>query len=134
MDSVDLNPYASPLATGTTSPKTATTWPKTADARIRVTRTTNYADRLRAYRINIDGVEAARIRAAENVEIPVSGGHHRISARIDWCGSPAIEFDISPGETLEFECGSNLRGIRILLAIIYTSLLRDEYLTLRLVS
>jgi hypothetical protein len=118
----DDNPYALPKAYGTATLQ--------GDACIQMTRTTSYADRIRAYRILIDGREAARITAGETVEVPVMSGTHSVVARVDWCGSPTRHFSVDAGKTVQFECGSNLRGLRIFLAIVYVLFLRDEYLTL----
>jgi len=118
----DENPYASPSAVGT----------KAGDGNtvIRVTRTKSYADRIRAYRVLVDGQEAARINAGQTVEIPVDAGAHSVVAKLDWCGSPTLHCDVHEGETVELECGSNLRGLRIFLGLLYVLFLRDSYLTL----
>lgn len=119
---VDENPYASPRGDGTRA--------LSRDSLIRVTRTTSYPDRIRAYRIVIDGMEVARINAGQSVDIPVAAGMHSVVARVDWCGSPTLRFNIGDGETIHLECASNLKGLRIFLAIIYVVFLRDQYLTL----
>jgi|688.fasta_scaffold160329_2 hypothetical protein len=105
-----------------------------ADAVIRVKRSTSYPDRIRAYRILVDGQEMARLNDGESVELPVVSGRHTIVAKIDWCSSPTLNVNIRDGETVNFECGSNLRGLRLLLGIFYVLFLRDQYLTLVQVS
>jgi len=87
-------------------------------------------DKVRAYRIELDGQAVGRINAGQTVEIRVATGEHSIVAKIDWCGSPPLNFDIREGETLQFECGSNLQGLRIFLALVYVFFLRHQYLTL----
>lgn len=119
----DENPYASPQCDSRT-PKFA------GDAAIRLTRTAGFADLFRAYRILVDGREAARLNARQSVEIPVSSGTHSVAAKIDWCGSPTLTFGIRAGETVHLECGSNLRGLRIFLAPLYIIFLQNQYLTL----
>ena len=105
-----------------------------ADAVIRVKRSTSYPDRIRAYRILVDGQEMARLNDGESVELPVVSGRHTIVAKIDWCSSPTLNVNIRDGETVNFECGSNRRGLRLLLGIFYVLFLRDQYLTLVQVS
>ena len=105
-----------------------------ADAVIRVKRSTSYPDRIRAYRILVDGQEMAHLNADQSVELPVVSGMHTIVAKIDWCSSPTLNVAIRDGETVNFECGSNLRGFRLFLGIIYVLFLRDRYLTLVQVS
>ena len=119
----DDNPYASPQSD-------CGMRKFDGDAAIRVTRTTSYPDRSRAYRIVVDGQEMARLNAGQSVEIPVSSGTHSVVAKIDWCGSPTLNFSIRAGETVAFECGSNLRGLRVFLNLLYIIFLRNQYLTL----
>ena len=122
--SADINPYQSPnTSAGDSSPNDG-------DSIIRVTRTESYADRLRAYRILVDGVERARLKAGDSVDILVGAGSHAVAAKVDWCGSPTVDVTTRPGSTATMECASNLQGPRIFLAIFYTTLFRDQYLTL----
>ena len=121
------NPYASPQTESGGGHLAA-------DAVIRVKRSTSYVDRIRAYRILVDGQEMARLDAGQSVDLPVVSGRHTIVAKIDWCSSPTLNVTICDGETVNFECGSNLRGLRIFLAIIYVLFLRDQYLSLIQVS
>ena len=100
-------------------------------AQITVRRTTSYADRLRAYKIKIDGVITGAVRAHESVTIPVSSGRHSLVIRIDWCGSQQIDFDVQPGEHIFFECGSSLAGWRVLFAFFYIIFRTNQYLWLR---
>ena len=99
-------------------------------ATIRLTRTTYFPDTLRAYRIMVDGMEMARVKGGESVEIPVSPGTHSVVVKIDWCGSPTLDFTVRTGETIEFECESNLRGLRIFWVHFYILFMRDRYLAL----
>ncbi|WP_164102264.1 hypothetical protein [Candidatus Laterigemmans baculatus] len=119
---IDANPYA-PLC------PTKGTLDSDNHAVIRVSRSTSYPDRLRAYRIFVDGHEMARVNAGQCVEIPVPSGTHEVVAKVDWCGSPTLSCTAGAGETHCFEVGSNLRGLRIMLIYIYIFFLKDEYLT-----
>ena len=101
-----------------------------ADVIVRITRSSSYVDRLRAYRILIDGCEASRVNAGQSVEIGVSPEPHSVVAKGDWCGSNTINFDVGAGQPASFENASNLHGPRILLALIYIVLLKNRYLTL----
>jgi hypothetical protein len=98
---------------------------------ITVRRATSYADRLRAYKIMLDGVLVGPVRARQSVTIPVAPGRHSLVLRIDWCGSEEIPFEVHPGEHITFECGSSLTGWRIFLGIVYVLFRTREYLWLR---
>lgn len=98
---------------------------------ITVTRKTSYADRLRAYKVVIDGEAVGAVRARKSVTIPVAPGKHSLEIRIDWCGSERIDFEVRSGEHVLFECGSNLTGWRVLLAFSSIGSRADQYLWLR---
>ena len=100
-------------------------------AHITIRRVTNYADRLRAYKVVVDGVTLGALRAGQSVTVPVLPGRHRLKLRIDWCGSREHEFEAQAGEQLSFECGSSLAGWRIFLALPYILFRTNEYLWLR---
>ena len=100
-------------------------------AQITVRRTTSYADRLRAYELTLDGIAVGSVRALGAVTLPVSTGKHSLALRIDWCGSPRIDFEARPGEELVFLCGSSLGGWRLLLGLFYIIFRRKDYLWLR---
>ena len=122
--SAEVNPYQSPeYSAGDSSTYSG-------ESIIRVSRTTSYADRPRAYRILVDGVERAQLKAGDSIDIPVDAGSHTVAAKVDWCGSPTVSVTTQLGSTTTLECASNLQGSRLFLAIFYTILFRDQYLTL----
>lgn len=100
------------------------------DSIIRVSRVSSFIDSFRSYRIAVDGKWVASVSAGRSIDIPVSAGRHSVVARIDWCGSPTLHCSVDPGETLNLECASNLRGFRILLGPVITLFFQDQYLTL----
>lgn|SRR3989338_2972024 len=98
---------------------------------IRIKRDTGYADRLRAYKVVLDGNVIGEIRNGQQVEFDVESGKHMLNLKIDWCRSNIVEFEIKQ-DSVQFECGSNLRGFKILLAIFYVILLRSKYIWLKM--
>jgi len=52
-----------------------------------VVRDSGYADRLRAYKIVLDGVVIGMIGNGETKTFPIVPGPHSLSLKIDWCGS-----------------------------------------------
>ena len=103
----------------------------TNQTQITVQRMTSYADRLRAYKVKIDGVVVGSVRAGDSATIPVSPGRHSLQLRIDWAGSERIDFAVKAGEQIFFECGSNLAGWRVLMTLFYLILLPRKWLWLR---
>ena len=102
-----------------------------AMAKIKLKRDSGYVDRIRAYHVVIDGKKIEKISNGESLEIPVQPGSHELFLKIDWCRSNKIQFSISEEETKVFDCGSSLRGIKLLFAIFYVMFLWSNYLWIR---
>ena len=103
----------------------------TDDVEITIRRLTGYPDRLRSYKIKIDGIEQGFLRPRETLTLSVRAGAHTLSAAIDWCGSNQLPFQAVPGKPLTFECGNSLRGWRLLLVSVYVLFRKNEYLWVR---
>jgi hypothetical protein len=101
------------------------------NAQITIRRGKTYADRLRAYKVSVDGKAVASVRAGESVTVPISPGRHSLVMRIDWCGSETIELEAAPQQHMVFECGSSLTGWRLLLRLFYIVYRTNRYLWLR---
>jgi hypothetical protein len=57
-------------------------------------------DRLRRYRIVVDGVTVGSLRQDEELEVSVAPGRHEVVARIDWSGSEPLHVVVEQGQTL----------------------------------
>ena len=96
-----------------------------------ISRDKTYRDKLRSYKIMIDGNCYDEIKCGEIKNINLDPGNHTIYLKIDWCRSNKIEFTISENETVEFECGNSMNKWRILLAILYITFFKNKYLWIR---
>jgi hypothetical protein len=72
-------------------------------ALLKIVRDSGYADRLRAYKVIVDGNISGEISNGETKEFPVSSGQHDLSLKIEWRGPRTIRFTIADGEVLTFE-------------------------------
>ena len=99
-----------------------------------IVRDSGYADRLRAYKIVLDGSSIGEIRNGETKQFEISPGEHELSATIDWCRTPAVRFQSSADQNLKFQVSSNLRGVRLLWTLYYIMLATDQYLRLERVA
>jgi hypothetical protein len=97
-------------------------------ALLKIVRDSGYADRLRAYKVIIDGNLVGEIRDGETKEFPISNGQHDLSLKIDWCGSNTIRFTVAQGDLLTFGARSNLRGPKVLAALWYALFAQSSYL------
>lgn len=75
-------------------------------AKIKIKRSSEYNNKMRAIKILVDGKQIGTIADGEMKEFITSEGHHKIQAKIDWCGSPEILFDINNSETKYFKIES----------------------------
>jgi hypothetical protein len=78
-----------------------------------VVRDSGYADRLRVYKIVLDGAVVGTIGNGETKTFAVVPGKHSLSLKIDWCGSKPVTFAAADGATLTFDAKSNLRGAKL---------------------
>jgi hypothetical protein len=97
---------------------------------ISLTRDSGYADKVRDYRVMLDGGEIGRIADGECKTFAVPPGKHALRLKIDWCGSNTVDFDLSAGGNATFRCGSSLRGARLVLGLYYSIIARNRYLWL----
>jgi hypothetical protein len=96
-----------------------------------VSRDSGYADRLRDYRVLLDGAEIGRIGNGGERSFEVAAGRHQLMMKVDWGRSNILSLEVGPDQRMKFRCGSNLRGWRILLTFYYASFGFRNYLWLR---
>ncbi len=74
-------------------------------ATIRLKRTSEYNNRMRDYKIFIDGQQVGTIANGETKDFPATEGQHTVTAKIDWCSSPNISVDINDNQTKNLKVG-----------------------------
>lgn len=85
------------------------------------------ADRLRAYRVILDGHEVGKIRRGERITLDVDPGRHEIYLKIDWARSPTITLELAPKEEGRLVCAPNANLVTL---YYYTTFGRDRYIKL----
>jgi len=98
--------------------------------RLVVTRPTAFRDRLRAYRIFVDGTNVGDVRAGGQVELEISPGRHRVEARVDWCSSTPLSVEAS-GEPIRLEVGSDWSSWNPFELLARLTWKKNEYLYVR---
>jgi GTP-dependent phosphoenolpyruvate carboxykinase len=53
-----------------------------------------WKDRLRAYKIEVDGEVVAKLKDGESTAIEVEPGERTVVAKIDWAGSPPVTLTV----------------------------------------
>ncbi len=99
-------------------------------ATLTVTRDSGYADFVRAYADMLDGKIIGELKNGESKDFTISPGAHDIQRKIDWRGSLTLRFNASEEKPSRFKVSSNLRGLKIFLALWYALFDRDAYLLL----
>ena len=97
-------------------------------AEIVVRRAPAWGDKLRAYRIFVNGEARGTVSENGEARIAVGPGRNVVRMKIDWCWSPAVDLDVEAGTVRTLECGPNAHP---LLALVYITFLKNRYLWLR---
>lgn len=100
---------------------------------LKLKRDSGWADRARAYKVVLDGKVMGEIKNGEEKMFDIAEGEHELVIKIDWCASNTVNFNKNGNATI-FECGSNLRGVKIFLSLIYVIFMRNQYLWLAKIS
>lgn len=96
-----------------------------------VQRDKGWTDKVRKYRILVDGVEIGRLGEGATLIHQVGEGPHVIQATVDWCGSQPLNFE-AKSKDLVVTVKSTLRGWRVFLGLFYIIFNRHRYLILEL--
>ncbi len=67
-------------------------------AKIIINRSSEYLNKFRNYSLYIDDKEIATVADGKTVTLDVDAGKHAMYAKIDWCSSPTLSFDLSEEE------------------------------------
>jgi hypothetical protein len=86
------------------------------DAIVRLTRiSAPVRDRLRSYRVELDGEIIGRLRSGACTDFHIEPGHHRIRMKGDWTASQTLSFEIKKGAVAHFECQPNGHSLTALI-------------------
>jgi hypothetical protein len=95
-------------------------------ARIRLDRRPGgRGDRLRAYRVVLDGFVVGRITRGQSLSIEADPGLHEFRLAVDWCGSRSVELKLAPGQETHLECWPNATPGKALYWILFR---RSDYI------
>jgi hypothetical protein len=97
-------------------------------AEIVVRRASAWGDKLRAYRIIVNGEDRGSVSENGETRIAVAPGRNVVRMKIDWCWSAAVDLDVDEGTVRALECGPNAHPF---LVLFYISFLKHDYLWLR---
>lgn len=64
-----------------------------------------WRDRLRRYKVRLDGEWVGKLREREDLRVDVRPGTHEIQVKLDWGTSPSRSLQLAPGEVARLRCG-----------------------------
>jgi len=76
---------------------------------ITIIREGDWSDKLRKWRILIDGQEVGQMRERGTFQYEIPSGRHELTMKVDWASSETLRFEIAPGEEVGFVCRSGRR-------------------------
>ena len=99
-----------------------------ATCTLRLVRRSQFADRLRSYKIFINGSQVGIIARNSVLDLEVPSGPLTIEARIDWGRSRPLNIATTPHERIEIEVSNRWNALLAIWAITFGS---RDYLTLK---
>jgi hypothetical protein len=79
------------------------------NCKIILSRSNEWLNRLRGFKVMLDGAEAARIKNGDSIELMVEPGLHTLKCRIDWCSSKEFIVNAQPGNTAYVKVKSGMK-------------------------
>jgi len=99
---------------------------------IKVFRPKQYSDKLRRYKLLINGNVVAELKAGHQIEITIPEGSSILSAKVDWCSSNELSIsEISPNDTVEVKNSFSHKLWIPFIPIYYITFGRKKYLSIK---
>jgi hypothetical protein len=89
-----------------------------------------WTDRLRAYKVRIDGEEVGEIYHGDERTFEVQSGRHEIQLAIDWGRSQPVVLELADEDEAQLLC----HGRNPLLALFWITAGRSRYIVLEIVT
>jgi hypothetical protein len=91
--------------------------------RVILERKSQWLNRLKNYRVEIDGNETGKISNAAAEEYQLPGGNHSITCKVNWCSSNNCDIEVRPGETVYLTVKSGMKYFWPVYAVFFFVLL-----------
>jgi hypothetical protein len=93
-----------------------------------------WANRVRSYKIVVDGQVLASLRRGEDAAVAVAAGHHTVRAKIDWGRSRDVDLDLGENDRAYLLCQSGFQhSLAVPRGWLYVTIWRKRYLDLQLI-
>jgi hypothetical protein len=88
---------------------------------VHLTRTSEYVNAIRDYRIYIDDRFVGTIKNGGEQWFDVTPGSHTIYAKIDWCSSPTLNFTVQDND-IDFKVGAFKKAAPLVLLVTFSAI------------
>ena len=95
--------------------------------KIILNRPAQWQNRMRSYRVLIDGVESGTIRNGSAEEFPLEAGGHRIQCKFAWYSSPEFNLTAEEGRIEYLVVKSGIRYYWPVVAVLFAGLLANQW-------
>lgn len=68
-----------------------------------IKRNSEWANKMRNFQLYLNGRKFTQIKDRQLLSFEIPEGTYRLEARIDWCGSRPLDFEVKKGETKRIE-------------------------------
>ncbi|HSU26781.1 MAG TPA: hypothetical protein VLJ68_00245 [Chitinophagaceae bacterium] len=96
--------------------------------KIIVRRKGEWMNRLKSYKVSIDGNIAGSVSNGNAEEFAVEPGLHKIRCKVNWCGSEELSIDLREGEKAYLEVKSGMKYYYVLAIPVLAVILYKLYL------
>jgi hypothetical protein len=103
-------------------------------AKLIIERESAYAGNLRNHKVVVDGKVIGRVADGQTQSFDIESGDHSVWLKVDWARSAKTPFKVGEGQEVRFKSTSPLKGSRLLLGIVYATILSHRYITLERVT
>jgi hypothetical protein len=79
-------------------------------ATLKIHRANDYINALREYRLFVDGQKIGTISNNQTKDFEIPAGRHTLIARIDWCSSPELSFELNDNDSKTLLVGGLKNG------------------------
>lgn len=99
-----------------------------------ISRQAGATDKLRAYKVNLDGGIVGHVYEGDELKYELSEGKHILYMVIDWASSSRIEFDHRKNNDVKFIAQSNLDQGKVFLVLFYMLFMFRKWIRLTQVT
>ena len=88
-----------------------------------IRRNSEWANKMRSFELYLNGIKIADIKDRQTLSFEIPKGKYQLMAKIDWCGSQPLNFEVEEGDVKRIEIKGFIYSRYLLPAAIFLGLL-----------